>query len=751
MGRNRYKIMKNITFNSPAEKWEETLPLGNGRLGAMVFGIPDREVIQLNEDSIWSGKYVDRNNPAAKEALGEIRRLLDEGRAAEAEELCLESFSGIPPSQPVYQTAGELHISFSPEGGFGKPWSGTRGGPLLADVCKYSRELDTSRAVHSLSFEYNGTIFSRECFISAAAGLMVLRFSANGQQGKISFRTYIERGVFYDRKGNIGDNAFIARDSDIPFCVMMKVIQKGGTLHSRGGFITVEKADEALLFLDIQTGFREKDYTAACIANLNRAAEKSWEQLLEEHISEHRSWYNRMELELHGNEDTVRYYNFCRYLLISCSRPGTLPANLQGLWNYHFDPPWGSDYTININTQMNYWPAGMCNLLETEEPLFDLLERMYPNGKKTAEIMYGCRGFTAHHNTNIWGDTAPRDYWLPGSYWALGAAWLVLHIWEHFEYTQNMDFLKKYFYLLKEACVFFADFLIPGKEANGAGQPYLVVSPSSSPENSYLLNGDTVCLSTGCQMDNQILRKLFEVAIRSAELLGIKDTQTQEFCSILERIQKPVIHSNGTIREWLEEYEEAEPGHRHFSHLWALWPGDSITLDETPELAQAARNTLTTRLAADGGHTGWSRSWLINFYACLKESEKCLEHLNALFKDFTLPNFLNSHPPFQIDGNFGSLSGITLMLLQSRIRYSSNGFNVILDILPALPQGWASGHLKGVRTKGDLELDFAWQDGRLTSLVINNKGTATVQAIIRMAGSEQRELVLPPGETLVLL
>jgi alpha-L-fucosidase 2 len=314
-----------------------------------------------------------------------------------------------------------------------------------------------------------------------------------------------------------------------------------------------------------------------------------------------------------------------------------------------------------------------------------------------------------------------------------------------------MDFLKKYFYLLKEACVFFADFLIPGKEINNAGEPYLIVSPSSSPENSYLLNGDTVCLSTGCQMDNQILRKLFEAAIRSAELLGVKDVRTQEFCSILERIQKPVIHSNGTIREWLEEYEEAEPGHRHFSHLWALWPGDSITLDETPELAQAARNTLTTRLAADGGHTGWSRSWLINFYACLKEGEKCLEHLNALFKDFTLPNFLNSHPPFQIDGNFGSLSGITLMLLQSRIRYNSNRFNVILDILPALPQSWSSGHLKGIRAKGDLELDFAWQDGRLTSLVINNKGTAKVQAIIRMAGSEQRKLVLPPGETSVLL
>ncbi|MDR0301906.1 MAG: glycoside hydrolase family 95 protein [Treponema sp.] len=751
-----------IVFDAPAAKWEEALPLGNGRLGAMIFGSPDREKIQLNEDSVWSGQFSDRNNPAAKEALAAVRRLIDEGRIREAEDLCLESFSGIPQFLRVYQSAGELLISFSPQGFFGHPLSGTRDGPLLKDISNYRRELDISNGLHTLSFEYAGAIFTRECFISAPAGLLVLRFraaSADGMplSGKISFRANLDRGVFYDRKGNIEDAAFISRDGDIPFCAMIKVIQKGGTQNSRGGFITVEQTDEALLFLDIRTGFREADYFAACIANISQTAAKAgvsgddinqlWENLLAEQTCEYRSWYDRSELEIDGAHFAVRYFNFCRYLLISCSRPDTLPANLQGLWNYHLDPPWGSDYTININTQMNYWPACMCNLAETEEPLFDLLERMYPNGKKTASVMYGCRGFTAHHNTDIWGDTASRDYWIPASFWVLGAAWLSLHIFDHYEYTQDMVFLKKYFYLLKEASLFFVDFLIPGKQKNEAGESCLIVSPASSPENSYLLNGDTASLSAGCEMDNQILRKLFDVTIRSSEILEIADNDTEIFRSVLKRIPPPAIHSNGTICEWLEEYEEAEPGHRHFAPVWALWPGDTITVDETPELACAARKTLERRLAHSGGHTGWSRAWLVNFMARLRDGQSAMENLDALFSEFTLPNLFNDGPPFQIDGNFGALSGMTQMLVQSRIRYSdTNVATVLLDLLPALPKNWAKGRAKGIRAKGNLELDFEWRDGRLVSLVIRNNGKAIPVSINAEA---KRELLLEPGETVV--
>jgi len=741
-----------IDFDSPAAKWEEALPLGNGRMGAMIFGSPDREKIQLNEDSIWSGQFRDRNNPAAKEALGEIRRLLNEGRAPEAEELCIECFSGTPPAQRVYQSAGDLFIDFSPNGGFGHRWSGVRGDPLLKDVRSYRRELDISRALHTLSFEHNGVVFKRETFISAPADLLVLRFSAaavdgKDTHGKISFRAYLDRGVFCDRKGIIDESVFITRDGDIPFCAMIKVVKRGGVIKSRGGFITVEKADEVLLFADIRTGFREADCAAACTANINRAASKGWERLVDEHCGEYRAWYDRVKLKLNDDKKTERYFNFCRYLLISCSRPGTLPANLQGLWNPHLDPPWGSCYTININTQMNYWPANMCNLAETEEPLFDLLERMYPNGKKTAQVMYGCQGFTAHHNTDIWGDTSVRDYWIPASYWALGAAWLSIHIWEHYEYIQEKSFLEKYFYLLKEACLFFIDFLVPAKKTNEKGESLLAVCPSSSPENSYIVNGEPASLCAGCEMDNQILRKLFGSTIRAAEILNVTNFDAEKFRSILARIPAPSIHSNGTIREWNEEYEEAEPGHRHFSHLWALWPGDEINLDETPHLAEAARKTLERRLSANGGHTGWSRSWLINFFARLKDGEAALEHLNALYKEFTLPNLLNSHPPFQIDGNFGSLAGITQMFVQSRIRYKNGAPFVTLDLLPALPQNWSSGSIKGVRAKGGLELDFDWQDEKITSLVIRNKSASAVTILLRGAG-EEKELVLT-GDTVI--
>jgi alpha-L-fucosidase 2 len=737
-----------IIFNSPASNWEEALPLGNGRLGAMIFGSPDRERIQLNEDSIWSGAYRDRNNPAAKEALPTVRRLLNEGRIGEAEDLCIEAFSGIPQTQRVYQTAGELLISFAPDQTFGHPFSGTRASPLLTDIRNYRRELDLSRALHTLSFEHGGALYKRECFISAPADLLVLRFST--LKGKISFRANLDRGVFYDRKGNIDNAAYITRDTNIPFCAMIKVIQNGGTQRSQGGFITVENAGEALLFLDIRSGFRESDCTAACIENIERAIAKNdvpgqiWNNLLTEHTAEYRSWYERVELEIDSAQNVTQYYNFCRYLLISSSRPGALPANLQGIWNPHIDPPWGSDYTININTQMNYWPACMCNLAETEEPLFDLIEHMYPNGKKTAQIMYGCRGFTAHHNTDIWGDAAPRDYWIPASYWVLGAAWLSLHIFEHYEYTQDRAFLEKYFYLLKEACLFFVDFLIP---EGGTGESNLIVSPSSSPENSYLHNGDgasscVASLCAGCEMDNQILRKLFTDTIRAAEILKIADNDTELFPSILRRIAAPVIHNNGTIREWREEYEEAEPGHRHFSQLFALWPAGQITADEE----SAVRKSLERRLAHSGGHTGWSRAWLINFMARLREGQSALEHLDALLSEFTLPNLLNNGPPFQIDGNFGALSGITQMLVQSRVFYSDTGTIMVkLDLLPALPQKWPEGRIKGLRAKGNLELDLEWKEGRLTSLVIRNSGKALPLLI-----NAERELVLEQGETTVL-
>jgi alpha-L-fucosidase 2 len=738
----------------------------------MVFGGADREVLQLNEDSIWSGPYRDRNNPAAKQNLPVIRKLLSEGRVREAEELCLEAFSAMPAAQRVYQTAGELHIDFSPEGMYGHGRSGTRAGPLLPGIRSYRRDLDISTAVLSVSFAWEGVSFRREYFCSAPAGVLAVRFTAS-RPGMISFRAHLSRGIFSDRMENIAcDTIAIASDQGIPFCMMAKAVLSGGRLHTRGGFLTVEKADEALLLLDIRTAFRETDYAAACHANLNRCADLPYQQLLSDHTEDYRGFFNRLEFDLYSggaensgnhiptdqllrqidNNLIVLYYQYCRYLLISSSRPGTLPANLQGIWNPHMDPPWGSDYTININTQMNYWPACMCNLAETEGPLFDLLERAYPHGRKTAEVMYGCRGFVAHHNMDIWGDTAPRDYWLPGTYGLLGAAWLAIHIREHYEYTLDRSFLEQYYYLIREACLFFVDFLIPGNRTNEAGDAYLMVSPSVSPENSYRFPpgsgraGETGSLCAGCEMDNQILRKLFWAAIRSAEELGCGDDETTaRFRSIRRRIPGPRIHPNGTICEWNEVYEECDPGHRHMSHLWALWPGDEISPDTTPDLAEAAGKTLARRLANGGGHTGWSRAWIINFRARLYEGEEALHNLEALFTQSTLPNLFDNHPPFQIDGNFGALAGITQMVVQSRMRYTENSVCVEIRLLPALPKNWSGGHLKGVRVRGNIELDITWREMKPVSLTLRNCGESIRVAVYGADGN--REVVLPPGET----
>jgi alpha-L-fucosidase 2 len=727
-------LSHNIGFSEPARVWEEALPLGNGRLGAMVYGRPGREIIQLNEDSIWSGYYRDRNNPAAKDALPSIRRLLAEGRIREAEELCLEALSGVPPVQRVYQTAGSLAIDFSPEGRFGHAASGARAEDPLGALPAYYRSLDILRAAAKTTFEWRGVRFEREYLSSVPHEVIAIRFTAS-RPGMISFRAHLDRGIFSDRLWSLGnDTIALGVDTGIPFCVMARAVCSGGAARTRGGFLVVEQADEALLLVDIRTAFRETDCGAACLANLNRVAGFPYETLRTAHEADYRGFYDRLCLDVAGGQDMVRYYNFCRYLLISSSRPGTLPANLQGIWNPHMDPPWGCDYTININTQMNYWPACMCGLAETEEPLFDLLERAYSNGTKTAEVMYGCRGFVLHHNTDIWGDSAPRDYWLPGTYWPLGAAWLAAHLWEHYEYTRDRAFLKKYYYLIHDAAFFFVDFLVPGNGKSGqndAGEPYLAASPSVSPENTRRLgagpDAETGSLCAGCEMDSQIVRALFHAAIMGSELLGEEAGDRACFSAILTRLAPPRILPDGTIAEWNplpngEECGETEPGHRHMSHLWALYPGDEIWPDSTPELAEAARKTLERRLANGGGHTGWSRAWIINFYARLGDGERALEHLKALLEKSTLPNLFNSHPPFQIDGNFGALAGITQMFAQSRLLWDAGQPLVELRILPALPQSWHTGSVKGIRVKGNIEVDIAWRDMTLTALSLWSHG-----------------------------
>ncbi len=754
-------------YDAPAREWEAALPIGNGRLGAMAFGGIARETIQLNEDSLWSGGYRNRNNPDALGNLGAIREAIARGKLADAERIGHEAFSGVPVSQPVYQTAGELRLDFFPpvSDGTATEWGASRD----AEVTEYARELDLSRGIATVRFSVGGARFTREYFASAPDAVLVIRLRSS-VPGTVSFRAGLDRGAFADRAGAVGrDLVFLARDSGLPFCAMARAVAKGGRVFTRGGFLSVEGADEAVLFVDIRTGFRENDPEGACAANIARCANKGLMPILADHVSDFRALMDRSSLELtlppedpevsrplDGTAGSVNallarsalpvgpdrslvtlYWNFGRYLLVSSSRPGTLPANLQGLWNRDLDPPWGCKYTINVNTEMNYWPAAMCGFPELEAPLFDLLERALPHGRETARVMYGCSGFVAHHNLDLWGDTAPQDHWTPATLWPLGGAWLATHIRDQYEITGDRDALARRASVLVESCRFFSEYLVP-LPGGDPERPRLALIPSVSPENTYIApSGEKGSLCAGCAMDAQILRALFggtirtigELSGRGVAIQGLGDGDLGRFVATYSALPTPEIHSNGTIREWFSEFAEAEPGHRHLSHLWDLFPGKGIDPARTPELALAARATLERRLAHGGGHTGWSRAWIINFRASLGDGEGALADLSALLSHSTLPNLFDNHPPFQIDGNFGALAGITRMIVQGILDWPEIGEaaayrakGVEIRLLPALPADWREGSIRGIRLPGGLSVSLSWKGGVPERLTVEWNG-----------------------------
>lgn len=756
--------MNRLWYKSPAKDWNEALPVGNGRIGGMVYGNLGHEIIQLNEESIWSGPYRDRNNYSCKSNLEKIRTLIDQGRIEEAQELGLESMTGCPSQQTVYQTAGNLHIDYytAEKTGLTGPLPDRK--DVFEGASGYVRELNLDTAIASTSFSKETKVpstaifgrnshgssieYKREVFVSAVEDVMVIHITASTPKS-IYFRAYLDRDDF---TGNLysmnGDTIAMDASNCIPFCVMAMATTSNGSVETRGNFLIVEGADEATIFLDIETAYRNRFYrrsggntvrTAKSLISwcMNEATKKlcfassaPYSDIRNYHVEEYSSFYRRTKLNLSGENPeesniatdellkshsdspalTELYWNFGRYLLLSSSRkPGTLPANLQGIWNKDFLPPWGSKFTINVNTEMNYWPANMLSLEETELPFFDLLKKARKHGKKTAGAMYGCDGFVAHHNLDIWGDTAPQDKWIPGTYWVLGAAWMATHIREHFEYTRDTKFLKKNFKILKDATDFFCDYLVPSSDGK-----HLVVSPSVSPENSFRLpSGETGCFSAGTDMDNRILEHLFNSAIQSALDLGKKSTDRDilKWKNILEKIEPPAITKDGCIREWPIECEEVEPGHRHISQLYGLFPGHSINVNKTPELAKAASATIEKRLANGGGHTGWSQAWIMNFRASLHQSDEAYKSLVSLFEKSTQPNLFDSHPPFQIDGNFGATAAITRMIVQSEM----DGDKVVVDILPALPEKWARGNLDGLALKGNLKMNIAWENGHLKS------------------------------------